>query len=336
MTMLPSAWREHWDRPLQSHPTTQTCSTPTEGLERSAAARSVAKRMIDFVGAFLGLLLLLPVIGFIAVLIRLDSKGPVLFRQQRVGLGGKVFWCFKFRTMVVDAESRLQTLEAHNESSCGVLFKIKNDPRITSLGRILRRTSLDEVPQLWNVLRGEMSLIGPRPLQIRDSDRLAMLEPEGFARRLTALPGLSGPWQVAGRSNLDGGKMLDLDLKYIDEKTKIADVSQGKQWVPVEVYEKNLTELVQRLKKTGAKLIWCTTTPVPEGAHGRVPGEEAKYNAAALRVMQAAGVPVDDLCAFVAPQRAKLGLLKDVHYTSAGYAALAGEVVKALEPLLAK
>ena len=126
------------------------------------------------------------------------------------------------------------------------------------------------------------------------------------------------------------------DLKYIDEKTKIADVSQGKQWVPVEVYEKNLTELVQRLKKTGAKLIWCTTTPVPEGAHGRVPGEEAKYNAAALRVMQAAGVPVDDLCAFVAPQRAKLGLLKDVHYTSAGYAALAGEVVKALEPLLAK
>ena len=126
------------------------------------------------------------------------------------------------------------------------------------------------------------------------------------------------------------------DLKYIDEKTKIADITKGKQWVPVEAYEKNLAELVQRLKKTGAKLIWCTTTPVPEGALGRVAGEEVKYNAAALRVMQAAGVPVDDLCAFVAPQREKLGKPKDVHYTAAGSQALAGEVVKAIEPLLSK
>jgi acyl-CoA thioesterase-1 len=126
------------------------------------------------------------------------------------------------------------------------------------------------------------------------------------------------------------------DMKYIDAQTKLTEISKGQQWVPVEAYEKNLAELVQRLKKTGAKLIWCTTTPVPEGVHGRVPGEEDKYNAAALRVMQAAGVPVDDLCAFIAPQRAKLGLPKDVHYTAAGYAALAGEVVKALEGALAK
>ncbi len=126
------------------------------------------------------------------------------------------------------------------------------------------------------------------------------------------------------------------DLKWIDDKTKIAEVGKGKQWVPVEQYEKNLTELVQRLKKTGAKLIWCTTTPVPEGVLGRVPGDELKYNAAALRVMQAANIPVDDLYAFVKPQRDQLGKPKDVHYTSAGSAALAGEVVKAIEKALAQ
>ena len=125
------------------------------------------------------------------------------------------------------------------------------------------------------------------------------------------------------------------DMKYIDAQTKMTEVSKGKQWVPVEDYEKNLTELVQRLKKTGAKLIFCTTTPVPEGVHGRVPGEHVKYNAAALRVMQAAGVPVNDLCAFIGPQREKLGKPKDVHYTEAGYTALAGEVVKAIEAALA-
>ena len=126
------------------------------------------------------------------------------------------------------------------------------------------------------------------------------------------------------------------DLKYIDAQTKIADISKGKQWVPVETYEKNLTELVQRLKKTGAKLIWCSTTPVPEGVMGRVPGEEVKYNAAALRVMQAAGVTVNDLCAFVKPQREQLGKPKDVHYTNEGSAALAGVVSKAIEAALAK
>ena len=129
------------------------------------------------------------------------------------------------------------------------------------------------------------------------------------------------------------------DLKYIDAQTKMTDIDKGKQWVPVGQYEPNLKTLVQRLKKTGAKLVWCATTPVPEGVKGRVPGEEVKYNAAALRVMQAEGVPVDDLCAVVGtPQnRAAMGgRPKDVHYTDAGYRALAAEVVKAIEKALAK
>jgi len=135
------------------------------------------------------------------------------------------------------------------------------------------------------------------------------------------------------------------DMKYIDPATaetdmaKLVAVEKGKQWVPVEQYEPNLKALVQRLKQTGAKLVWCTTTPVPVGAGGRIPGEEAKYNAAALRVMQAENVPVDDLCAFVgAPQdrTAMGGRPKDVHYTDPGYKALAAEVVKAIEKALAK
>jgi len=135
------------------------------------------------------------------------------------------------------------------------------------------------------------------------------------------------------------------DMKYIDPATsetdmaKLVAVEKGKQWVPVEQYEPNLKALVQRLKQSGAKLVWCTTTPVPEGAVGRIPGEEVKYNAAALRVMQAEGIPVDDLCAVVGnPQNrtAMGGRPKDVHYTDAGYKTLAAEVVKAIEKALAK
>lgn len=124
------------------------------------------------------------------------------------------------------------------------------------------------------------------------------------------------------------------DLKYIDAKTQIADVAAGKQWVPVAEYEKNLKELVLRLKKTGARLVWCSTTPVPEGVKGRVPGDEVIYNAAALRVMQAEGVPVDDLYAFTKPQRDAIGRPKDVHYTDAGYRVLAGAVSAAIEQAL--
>ena len=181
--------------PLQSSVPLQTEAWVTDyGLP------FLAKRAVDLAGALVGLMLLTPVILAIALLIRLDSPGPVLFRQLRRGYRGRLFRLLKFRTMSVDAEQRLTDLEESNESAGGVLFKLRDDPRVTRLGRFLRRYSLDELPQLINVLWGEMSLVGPRPLQLRDSDRLLALDPTGYARRLQVMPGLTGPWQVGGRS----------------------------------------------------------------------------------------------------------------------------------------
>ena len=131
----------------------------------------------------------------------------------------------KFRTMTVDAEKRLVDLESSNESDGGVLFKLRQDPRVTRLGSILRRLSLDELPQLINVLRGEMSLVGPRPLQIRDSERLLALDPEGYKRRLEVLPGVTGPWQVGGRSELNHERMVQLDVDYVENWSLARDLS---------------------------------------------------------------------------------------------------------------
>jgi lipopolysaccharide/colanic/teichoic acid biosynthesis glycosyltransferase len=208
-------------------PETSTGIGPTglvESILTGESVRSTAKRTMDLIGSACGLILLAPVLFVVALLVRLESRGPVLFFQKRKGLQGRDFWCVKFRTMVTDAEQRLQDLEARNESAGGVLFKIKDDPRITTLGRFLRRTSLDELPQLWNVLVGEMSLVGPRPLQLRDSEKLAELEPEAYARRLSVVPGVTGPWQVGGRSNMSSDRMLQLDLNYVENWSIKADV----------------------------------------------------------------------------------------------------------------
>ena len=186
--------------------------------------RLAAKRAIDLVGASVGLMLLTPVMFGIALLIRLDSPGPVLFRQLRRGYRGRLFWVLKFRTMTTDAEQKLSSLENSNESVGGVLFKLRNDPRVTRLGSFLRRSSLDELPQLINVLRGEMSLVGPRPLQVRDSERLLASNPVAYHRRLCVMPGLTGPWQVGGRSEVDHERMLELDLDYVQNRSLIRDL----------------------------------------------------------------------------------------------------------------
>jgi exopolysaccharide biosynthesis polyprenyl glycosylphosphotransferase len=171
----------------------------------------VSKRLLDVAGGAFASLVLLPVMAAIALAIRLDSPGPVLFRQNRVGLHGRTFRVVKFRTMVDGAEDQRDELQAHNEIN-GHAFKITDDPRVTRVGRFLRRTSLDELPQLWNVVRGEMSLVGPRPPL-----------PEEVAgydvwhrRRLSMKPGMTGLWQVRARREADFDRWVEVDLEYID------------------------------------------------------------------------------------------------------------------------
>jgi exopolysaccharide biosynthesis polyprenyl glycosylphosphotransferase len=179
----------------------------------------LAKNLLDRVAAFFGLLLLSPVLGVIALGIRLASPGPVFFRQPRVGHEGRTFRVWKFRTMDVDAEERKATLEELNEAD-GMLFKLKEDPRIFKFGSKLRATSLDELPQLINVLKGEMSLVGPRPLPADDGDYLGDVR-----RRLLVRPGITGLWQVSGRSDLSWDEAVRLDLYYVDNWSLTYDLS---------------------------------------------------------------------------------------------------------------
>ncbi|RBP14139.1 lipopolysaccharide/colanic/teichoic acid biosynthesis glycosyltransferase [Roseiarcus fermentans] len=169
------------------------------------------KRSFDIAGAALGLLLLAPALIAIGVTIRSDSAGPVFFRQVRGGKGGSMFLMFKFRTMVIDADDRLQDvihLNVHHDSR---LYKIPDDPRVTRFGAFLRRYALDELPQLLNVLRGEMSLVGPRPLMLSEERHV-----QGGARlRASVKPGITGPWQVSGRNDLSFEQMMLLDCRYV-------------------------------------------------------------------------------------------------------------------------
>jgi lipopolysaccharide/colanic/teichoic acid biosynthesis glycosyltransferase len=207
-------------------------STIPEPICSSGPALSVTKRVVDIILAGLALVFLSPILVAIAVLIRLDSRGPIVFRQRRLGTGGREFMVWKFRTMGPDAEQVLAGLESRNESPGGVLFKIRDDPRVTRIGRFLRKTSLDELPQFYNVFRGDMSLVGPRPLQLRDCNLLRQLDPEGFERRLAVPQGLTGPWQISGRSNKDSQSMLSLDLDYIDNWTFASDLKILLKTVP--------------------------------------------------------------------------------------------------------
>jgi lipopolysaccharide/colanic/teichoic acid biosynthesis glycosyltransferase len=177
------------------------------------AARSAVKRAMDIAGAIGGLVFLSPLLALVAFLVRWESRGPILFRQPRTGRNGQIFVCLKFRTMVPDAEQRLRDLEARNESVGGVLFKIKDDPMVTPLGRFLRRSSLDELPQLWNVLVGEMSLVGPRPLLALE---IALCD-ACQARRLLVRPGITGLSQINGRNAIPWADRIEWDLLYVED-----------------------------------------------------------------------------------------------------------------------
>jgi exopolysaccharide biosynthesis polyprenyl glycosylphosphotransferase len=179
------------------------------------------KRGFDFVVSVSLIILLSPLLIAIALIIKLDSPGPIVYKQQRVGLNDKRFKALKFRTMVINADKLQKELEARNETNDGVLFKMKNDPRITKVGVFLRRYSLDELPQLFNVLFGEMSLVGPRPLPVRDVEKFS----EHHFIRHKVLPGITGLWQVSGRSDiLDFEQVVRLDTFYIENWSLLLDV----------------------------------------------------------------------------------------------------------------
>jgi exopolysaccharide biosynthesis polyprenyl glycosylphosphotransferase len=170
-----------------------------------------AKSVLDRCTALAALVVLAPLMVLIAAGVRLGSRGPAIFRQVRTGRDGKPFTIYKFRTMVVDAETRLAALRAHNEGA-GPLFKLRNDPRITRFGRLLRRTSLDELPQLINIVKGDMSLVGPRPALEAETSQYS----EWVWRRLHVKPGLTGLWQVSGRSSLSWEESIRMDLQYVN------------------------------------------------------------------------------------------------------------------------
>ena len=179
----------------------------------------ISKRIIDILGAVVGLTILSPILIIVSILIKLESKGPIIFSQKRVGLNGKEFNMYKFRSMVVNAEELKGKLAEKNEMS-GPMFKIKDDPRITKVGKFIRKTSIDEVPQLLNVLKGEMSLVGPRPSL---PNEVKEFEP-WMLKRLDVKPGLTCYWQVMGRNNIDFENWMKLDIKYVKERSIWLDI----------------------------------------------------------------------------------------------------------------
>jgi exopolysaccharide biosynthesis polyprenyl glycosylphosphotransferase len=178
------------------------------------------KRTFDLIVASATLLLLSPVLAIIAAAVKLTSPGPIIYRSMRPGIAGKPFACLKFRTMLLGAEDFQEQLEALNEKS-GAIFKIRDDPRITPIGALLRRFSLDELPQLVNVVRGEMSLVGPRPLPMRDFELLE----EWHKKRYLVLPGITGLWQVSGRAELEFDDLVRLDFLYLERWSILLDMT---------------------------------------------------------------------------------------------------------------
>lgn len=179
----------------------------------------VFKRALDFLAALLGLILLSPIFLIVSILIKLESEGEVIFSQTRIGLNGKEFKMYKFRSMVKNAEELKAKLAAQNEMS-GPMFKMKEDPRVTKVGKFIRKTSIDELPQLINVLKGDMSLVGPRPSLPKEVEKF---EP-WMLQRLEVKPGLTCYWQVSGRNNIDFEDWMKLDLQYVEDRNFLLDL----------------------------------------------------------------------------------------------------------------
>lgn len=178
-----------------------------------------SKRAIDIVGSIVGLVLLSPILLIVAIAIKLESKGPIIFSQKRIGQKGKEFKMYKLRSMVEDAEKLKKDLMKSNEMS-GPMFKMKDDPRVTRVGKFIRKTSIDELPQLVNVLKGDMSLVGPRPSLPKEVKKFK----PWMKKRLEVKPGLTCYWQVAGRNNIDFEDWMKLDIKYVEERSFFVDI----------------------------------------------------------------------------------------------------------------
>lgn len=199
---------------------------------RQSAYYPLIKRAMDASLAGLGVLALSPLFLLLAVVIRLDSRGPVLFSQTRVGQGGREFRCWKFRSMFVDAEARKAELENENEMAGGVIFKMKQDPRITRVGRFIRKASIDELPQLWNVFVGDMSLVGPRPAVPSEVAQYTPYE----RGRLDVKPGITCFWQVSGRSDLPFDEQVRLDIEYAKVRSLKVDIGLLLRTIPAVLF----------------------------------------------------------------------------------------------------
>lgn len=191
-----------------------------KAMSFSQAQFNFWKRAIDILGSLAGLLLIIPVVVIVAIAMQMEEFGsPVFFVQERVGKEGRIFKIYKIRSMYVDAEERLDELQHLNEIK-GAMFKIKNDPRITRVGKYIRKYSLDELPQLWNVLKGDMSLVGPRPPLKNEVERYSNYD----RQRLLVRPGCTGLWQVSGRNEMDFEEMVELDVQYIKNQSLALDI----------------------------------------------------------------------------------------------------------------
>jgi exopolysaccharide biosynthesis polyprenyl glycosylphosphotransferase len=192
------------------------------------ASAYLAKRLIDIVASIILMIAFIPLFLVIMALIYKDSPGPVFFKQTRVGRWGKLFTMWKFRSMYLDADKRLKEIQAQNEMAGGVLFKMKNDPRIIPVGRFIRKASIDELPQLWNVLKGDMSLVGPRPALPSEVNQYSLQD----RKRLEVIPGITCIWQVSGRSDIPFPQQVQLDVQYIQSQSFWLDIKLLLQTIP--------------------------------------------------------------------------------------------------------